>query len=84
VVGTQQTQHCVNAAVSCTRQHSLTGAVYCMLCCAAWCLLLLQGLRQSAGIMVNYKYSPATIEANSAAYVTTGSVAVNEQVTQLL
>ena len=33
-----------------------------------------RGLRESAGIMVNYEYTPASIERNHSAYVTSGQI----------
>jgi malonyl-CoA decarboxylase len=41
-------------------------------------------LRQSAGLMVNYLYSLAEIEANHEAYATDGTIATSSSVRGLL
>ena len=43
-----------------------------------------RGLRESAGIMVNYAYEPERIEANHCAYVESGEIAAAEGVWELL
>jgi malonyl-CoA decarboxylase len=43
-----------------------------------------KGVRQSAGLMVNYRYDPDEIVANHEAYVKDGTVAVSSQVRALL
>ena len=43
-----------------------------------------KGLKQSAGIMVNYRYLPDEIEANHEAYVSEGKVAVGPEVKSLM
>ena len=43
-----------------------------------------KGLKQSAGIMVNYRYLPDEIEANHEAYVSDGKVAVGPEVKSLM
>ncbi len=43
-----------------------------------------KGLRQSAGIMVNYLYDPAEIETNHEAYRLHGKVAVSTEIRRLL
>jgi malonyl-CoA decarboxylase len=42
-----------------------------------------QGLKQSAGMMVNYRYSPDEIEANHEAYMKDGQVAMSAEVKAL-
>ena len=43
-----------------------------------------RGLRESAGIMVNYNYKPAEIEANHSAYVSHGTIAAAPHVWDLI
>ena len=43
-----------------------------------------KGMQQSLGLMVNYRYSPADIEANHEAYRTSGEVAASAAVKRLL
>ncbi len=42
-----------------------------------------KGMKQSAGIMVNYRYDPDSIEANHEAYVKDGEVALSGEVAKL-
>ena len=42
-----------------------------------------KGIRQAAGIMVNYRYDPDSIEANHEAYVKDGVIAVSSDVSKL-
>lgn len=42
-----------------------------------------KGIRQSCGMMVNYLYDPATIDANSESYVQTGSIATSSVIREL-
>ena len=42
------------------------------------------GMKQSAGIMVNYRYNLEDLEANTGQYLQKGVVATSEQVTSLL
>ena len=43
-----------------------------------------QGLKQSAGLMVNYRYSLDEIEANHEAYMKDGQIAMSAEVKALL
>ena len=43
-----------------------------------------RGLRESAGIMVNYEYTPASIERNHSAYVTSGQICAAQRVWDLV
>jgi malonyl-CoA decarboxylase len=43
-----------------------------------------KGLRQSAGVMVNYRYDPALIVANHEAFVAEGKIATSSKVRSLL
>jgi malonyl-CoA decarboxylase len=43
-----------------------------------------KGLRQSAGVMVNYRYDPASIVANHEAFVAEGKIATSSKVRGLL
>lgn len=43
-----------------------------------------KGLRQSAGLMVNYRYDPDSIVANHEAFVTEGTIATSSRVRSLL
>ena len=43
-----------------------------------------RGLKQSAGIMVNYRYNPKEIEKNHEAYIATGETAASSSVKALL
>jgi len=42
------------------------------------------GMRQSAGIMLNYKYDPASIAANHAKYATRGYIGTSREARQWL
>ncbi|MCC7516710.1 MAG: malonyl-CoA decarboxylase [Pseudomonadales bacterium] len=43
-----------------------------------------KGMRQSAGIMVNYLYDPRTIDANSESYVQSGAIAFSNEIREQL
>ena len=43
-----------------------------------------KGLRQSAGLMVNYRYDLEDVEDNNQRYLTDGTIAISEQARALL